>query len=620
LEVLIVEDNRALARSLGQALERAGYGCRQVYDGIAALEAVGKAAPDLILIDLLLPRKDGQSVISTLNAAEATRGIPIIAMSGVYRGADPAKNTVAAGARVFLEKPFEMDALLKLVARQIGKPVAAESKATQDALDLAHTPAIEVLWSAMQIRTTGAVHFEQGKRHKVIVLDAGMPFAVRSNLARESLGRRLIESGRIDERVFEEALRESKATGKRQGEILIKMGAISEKELGEALVAQAADKLLEVFGWNEGRGWTQAGVRAMSLSSELSGWTPRQTVLRGVRRVSDAVVSKRLEPFLGCEASQENLHLEEGENVDAVAALWQALERPQPVRRLLNPHANTLYALWLIGALDLRTDQAAVSVAASLPGVGAAAAASELETKLRDALASFEGASHFEVLGVADDAHGDDVREAFMALAKVFHPDKVGRRAPGLAELAAKVFARISEANDALASPDKRLAYVAQLRNLRGGSADRQAVSRILTAEQQFRRAEDAMRRKEWDQSLECLRWALELDADEGEFHSLRGWVMYLKQQDQGGGEMEAAAAHVKKGIALSPQSPSGYFYLGQIRKACGDAAEAERMFRKTVDVRPDHVDALRELRLMQLRRAKGEDTIAGRLFGRKKK
>ena len=43
----------------------------------------------------------------------------------------------------------------------------------------------------------------------------------------------------------------------------------------------------------------------------------------------------------------------------------------------------------------------------------------------------------------------------------------------------------------------------------------------------------------------------------------------------------------------------------------CGPHADA---------VRPDHVEALREVRLMQLRRAKGDDTIAGRLFGRKKK
>jgi hypothetical protein len=43
-------------------------------------------------------------------------------------------------------------------------------------------------------------------------------------------------------------------------------------------------------------------------------------------------------------------------------------------------------------------------------------------------------------------------------------------------------------------------------------------------------------------------------------------------------------------------------------------------MFRKTIELRPNHVEAARELRLMQLRKAKGDDTVAGRLFGRKKK
>ena len=618
MEVLIVEDNRELARSLGRALEQAGYGCRQVHDGIAALEAVGKAAPDLILIDLLLPRKDGQSVIATLNAAEATRGIPIIAMSGVFRGADPAKSVVAAGARAFLEKPFEIKVLIDRVSRLIGKPVAATAEAPKNALDLAQTPAIEVLWSAMQIRTTGAVHFEQGKRQKVVVLDAGKPFAVRSNLAREALGRRLRDSGRIDELVFDEALRRSKLTGKRQGEILIQMGAISQGDLDAALSSQAADKLLDVFGWQEGRAWTQSGVRAMSLSSELTGWTPRQTVLRGARYVNEAVVAKRLQPFLACEVSVENLHLEEGENVEAVAALCKAVAQPQRVRQLMSVHATTLYALWLIGALDLHSDRDAEPE--TLPGLGAAAVSIEVEAKLRGALAAFDGASHFQVLGIGEGAREEEVHQAFMALAKLYHPDRVGQRAPGLVELAAKVFARVSEANNVLGNPGARAAYTAGLRNSKDTTADRETVGRILTAEQQFRRAEDAMRRRDWEPALECLRWALELDPNEGEFHSLRGWILYLRQQDQGGSDSEAAIGLLKKGIALAPQSPTGYFYLGQIRKACGDSVEAERMFRKTLEVRPNHVEAVRELRLIQLRRSKGDDTVAGRLFGRKKK
>ncbi|MFI5317049.1 MAG: response regulator [Myxococcota bacterium] len=618
MEVLIVEDDRALARNLARALEQSGYSCRQAHDGIAALSEVGKAAPDLILVDLLLPKKDGQAVIATLQAADATRTIPIIAMSGVFRGADPMKSVIAAGAKSFLEKPIESQTLVDHVSRLIGKPTPPDLAAPADTVDLASEPPIEVLWSAMRAKTTGAVHFEAGKRKKVVVLEAGDPLAVRSNLARESLGRRLLDAGRIDELTYNESVRRSKVTGKRQGELLVQMGAITESALRDVLADQSADKLTEIFSWTEGRTWTQAGVRAVSLSSELVGWTARLTILRGVHRVSASTIARRLEPYQGCEVSRESLTLEEGENADAVKLLSDALGEPRRLGTLIKDHASTLYGLWLIGALAVHVDESATP--RTLPGVGAAAAALALEGRLRELLAKHKAQNHFEVLGVADDAPPDEVRKAFMTLAKTFHPDKVGRRSPELVELAGKVFARLSEAHDTLASPEKRQVYVAQLKRNRSAQADRQEVSRILTAEQQFQRAEEAMRRRDWNASLDALKWALELDSNEGEFYALRGWVLFLQQQDQGGGSSEPALDQIKKAITLSPQSPAGYYYLAQIRKACGDQAEAEKMFRKTIELRPDHVEASRELRLIQMRRAKGDETVTGRLFGRKKK
>ncbi|HTO69635.1 MAG TPA: response regulator [Myxococcota bacterium] len=618
MEVLIVEDDRALARNLARALEQAGYSCRQAHDGMSALSEVAKAKPDLLLIDLLLPKKDGQAVIATLQAADATRGVPIIAMSGVFRGADPMRSVISAGAKFFLEKPIEGHDLVDKVSRLIGKPTLPDPAGPEDFIELTKEPAIEVLWSAMRASLTGAMHFESGKRKKVVVLENGVPLAVRSNLARESLGRRLLDAGRIDELTYSESVRRSKATGKRQGELLVQMGAITEAALREVLEQQSEDKLTEIFSWTEGRTWTQAGVRALSLSSELVGWTPRLTVLRGAHRVSPSIVAKRLEPYQGCEITQESLSLEENENADAVKLLWDAMNEPRPLGAYIKNHSGTLYALWLIGALAVHVDES--STPRTLPGVGSAAAALALEGRLREALHKQKGQNHFEVLGVADDAPPDDVRKAFMTLAKTFHPDKVGRRSPELVELAGKVFARISEAHDALASPEKRQIYVAQLKRNRGAQADRGEVNRILTAEQQFQRAEDAVRRRDFAAALEALKWALELDSNEGEFYALRGWVLFLQQQDQGNRSPDAALEQIKKAITLSPQSPAPYYYLAQIRKACGDQAEAEKMFRKTVELRPDHIEANRELRLIQMRRAKGDETVSGRLFGRKKK
>ncbi len=619
MEVLIVEDDRALARTLARALEQAGYSCRQAHDGNAALGEVAKAAPDLILIDLLLPKKDGNAVIATLQASEATKRIHIIAMSGVFRGADPLRAVLGAGGKAFLEKPVSSETLIDQVSRLIGKPTPPELAAPADTVDLAKEPAIEVLWSSMRAKVTGAVHFESGKRKKVVVLENGQPLAVRSNLARESLGRRLLDAGRIDELTFTESVRRSKATGKRQGELLVQMGAITEAALREVLADQAGDKLTEIFSWTEGRTWTQSGVRAVSLSSELNGWTPRLTILRGVHRVSASIIAKRLEPYQGCEVSTDALTLDDNENADAVKMLSQAVEKPRSLGSLIKEHASTMYGLWLIGALAVHVDEA--STPRTLPGVGSAAAQLALEGNLRELIHKHKTQNHFEVLNVAEDASADDVRKAFMTLAKTYHPDKVGRRSPDLIELAGKAFARISESHDILASPEKRQVYLAQLRRNRGQQVGNhsQEVSRLLTAEQQFQRAEEAMRRRDWAASLDAIKWALELDPNEGEFFALRGWVLFLQQQDAGQRNPEPALDQIKKAITLSPQSPAGYYYLGQIRKACGDQAEAERMFRKTVELRPNHVEASRELRLMTMRRQKGEGTAGGGLFGRKK-
>ena len=110
--------------------------------------------------------------------------------------------------------------------------------------------------------------------------------------------------------------------------------------------------------------------------------------------------------------------------IATVAAPWQAVGRPQRVRNLMSPHASTLYALWLIGAVDLRADKD--DTQKSLPGVGPAAAVAELEAKLRNAAASFEGASHYEVLGIPGDSRDKDVRAKHKSGGNVAAAKEVG--------------------------------------------------------------------------------------------------------------------------------------------------------------------------------------------------
>ena len=85
------------------------------------------------------------------------------------------------------------------------------------------------------------------------------------------------------------------------------------------------------------------------------------------------------------------------------------------------------------------------------------------------------------------------------------------------------------------------------------------------------------------------------------------------------GSEAEALAKrHIELAISIAPNSATGYYFLGQLHKACDREQQAMKMFRKVLDLLPDHVEAAREVRLMGMRKAK--DDKAGGLFGFGKK
>jgi CheY-like chemotaxis protein/tetratricopeptide (TPR) repeat protein len=614
-DVLIVEDDRQLAATLVRAVEQVGYTCRAVHDGNAALEAVGKQRPAGILLDLLLPKKDGRAVLEALQAAEATRSIPVIVMSGVFRGRDQQAAMQKAGARAFLEKPFSMQALQQALLASLGRPrreEAGESVEQQapDQIDLTRVCVADVIWRAIAERFSGALHFKHRQRHKVLLLREGQPVLVRSNLAREALGRRLLAAGRIDERALNESLRRSKTTGKKQGECLVEMGAISRRELERLLLDQASDKLLELFSWTAGASWRQEGVAELGLATDLSGWSQQRMMIEGCLRTDPELLQRVLAPYQRCRVEAGDVELEPGCEKFGAHALLSRLERPVPVSDLTREFLPVLFALWRIGAVEIEGTLAAVE----LP---AAPVRSSQLAELRARLEEIAGLDHFEVLGVARGASSGEVRKAFVEQAKTCHPDKLANADSELRELSARLFARLSQAHEVLADPKQRDAYVRQLATGAGKTADRVEVSRILNAEQLFQKADGQARRKEWGAAIETLREALRLDAEEGEFHALLGWSLFM-QDPQAPAARAAGIDALRKAISLGPNSPSGYFYLGRLHRICEQLPEAERMFRKILELRPQHAEAAQELRLIE--RRKNERSTGKGLFGIGKK
>ena len=116
LDILIVDDERDIRELVAGVLSDEGYECRTAGDSEAALEAVDRQRPSLVLLDVWLhgSRMDGLEVLDAIKEREP--GLPVIIFSG-HGNIDTAVAAISRGAMDFIEKPFESERLLHLVAR-----------------------------------------------------------------------------------------------------------------------------------------------------------------------------------------------------------------------------------------------------------------------------------------------------------------------------------------------------------------------------------------------------------------------------------------------------------------------------------------------------------------------
>jgi two-component system cell cycle response regulator DivK len=110
-KILLVEDNEMNRDMLSRRLQRKGYEVVMATDGGAGVSMAGSEKPDLILMDMSLPVLDGWEAARQLKADDATRSVPIIALTAHAMSNDREK-AIEAGCDDYDTKPVELDRLL----------------------------------------------------------------------------------------------------------------------------------------------------------------------------------------------------------------------------------------------------------------------------------------------------------------------------------------------------------------------------------------------------------------------------------------------------------------------------------------------------------------------------
>ena len=142
--ILIGEDVSEIASDMLLALTAAGYVCEVTHDGEECLKRARAQRPDLVLLDIMMPKLHGVEVLRALRASPETADIGVFVCSAKAFKSDQ-QDCEALGSAAFLVKPFEMEELVHLVDAYFARDTFVEVRETRDAGDFREAPFCPVL-------------------------------------------------------------------------------------------------------------------------------------------------------------------------------------------------------------------------------------------------------------------------------------------------------------------------------------------------------------------------------------------------------------------------------------------------------------------------------------------
>lgn len=543
------------------------------------------------------------------------------------------------------------------------------------------TPLGHLLVYGLDRLLTGTLVLEEstGKRH-AIYFDGGGPAKAKVQDPILFLGRVLVEQKVISDAVYERTLAIATERRALHGQVLLSEGAVDERTLREALREQLSRQVLWMFSLppdtlygyydhlNFLERWGGAGVRVKPLA----------LIWRGVRsyahmgHLADVLARFGDQPIvLHVDAPIRRFRFEPREQ--AIIDVLRA--KPQPLHELVGRGLadeayvrRLVYALIIMRQLEsgvpgvepIGVDEAPSSsrmqvasvqpphsspaprpVSGSTPAArlssGSVAAVRPSSTdppaqspapapvespeqaafkaEIRERAAR-GGESYYDILGVAPDALAPVIQAAFFQLAKKWHPDRLGPDLRDVKDLATKVFSRMSEAHQILSDPTRRKEYD-NVRKDGGGSAEEQEqVQRVIRAATAFQKAEVLVKRNNTSAALEEAKKALELDPTQADYIALLAWLEASLLNPN----LDDILARIEKATRMEPNNTRIRWYRGLLLKRLGKNGKAVGDFRFIVENDPRHLDAQREIRLYEMRRAEmrrtGQKTPSDRPSG----
>lgn len=644
--ILLGEDNLSLAEALVTLLAKKGLQVSHARDGVATLSRVIADSPDLLILDLRLPRLHGVELLKKLRQSPRTRNLPVIIISGAYLGDRYIESARRLGVRHYLAKPFKPAQLLSAIQDEL-----------QWRADYDNTLLVRTLCRLYRQRFSGQLKVRHAGRSRVIDVINGLPVGLRPGFKTGGFGHYLLEQDQLSAEEFDyyqQSEGESHAS-------LVQMGCLDYPGLQQARLAYLTSELVHA-GSLPG---LQVEQQPFGLPSDLEVVTVnlpqiiheifRRTATTVNRRALSRILPKYPTPGERYYQVINFLQLDQAER-----ELLQQLTGSRRLADLLAENTSGLALIRCLLALDMlqlgdvppapaapdgfplrvlfnapdkqpqeTTPERLESFADVLAGpeeaggnhfhnpdsaLADSAPTTDLEQQVRSLHADLQGKNFYQIFALQPGNFSfDRLKKSYFDLTRGFGPETLMQLGGEAAEQIQDILSTVTTAYNTLSDVVKKERYDELLNSDKVGLG--QQGDERFQAQVQYQSAQVFLGMEEWANAERALQDACNIEPDNGRYLADLAWSIYRNPNNAASRAMLEKARQLLGRALQLEKSANGFAYKGWMHFAAGQDTLAEAEFNKALRIDSRQLLARQGLRELQEKHEQEKKGLFRKLF-----
>ncbi len=647
--ILIAEDNDSVAAALEPLLQRKGLRTERARDGVEAMSRIAAAPPDVLLLDLKMPKLHGIELLKKLRQSPRTKTLPVVVMTGVYREERHAKAAQALGITAYLEKPFKISELLEAIGRAL--PDRTGLMSAPQTLD-------QHLLKAFKSRFSGQLIFKTDTGDKTLALLNGTPTSLRPGFAHLDFGDYL----RRKSLVSDEEYSYYAAEGDFRPETLVKMGCLEYPDLLQEKLEYLTGELIMAFRLGPLTAVAQpcqVPAACQGLALNLPQLLYKGFVKTQGNAIGKHLLEENLNHYAGLTKNYYNyinfFQLSEEETLilrrmDGSSTLleclqWktdrlplvqtlhalemlrfstapfaQAAEPGFPLRTLFNSLAEDTVQLNeepLESFADLISEasqQTSIPLAAVKAPPVEPEPDSEGET-IRQTLRSLKGKNYYQIFGLDPGKFSFDLlKKHYFEFTRQYGPDTMMRLSGVEASMVQDILSTVTTAYNTLSDVVKKERYDELLGADKVGLG--QAGDDRFQAQVQAQSGKVFLEMGEWENAEKALQDACNIETGNGDYLAHLAWAIYRNPKNAHSQAVLEKARQMLNSALTLERTADGFAFKGWMLLEAGKETLAEGEFNKALKLDARSMMARKGLRQIIEQREQQKKGLFRRMFG----